>query len=58
VPTKSLAYYASQFQERDHAMAAAYLSTAYTMAEIADHFGVSTQTVSRAVKRGEIFCGG
>jgi transposase-like protein len=32
-------------------MARAYLSGAYTMAEIGDHFGVHYMTVSRAVRR-------
>lgn len=43
--------YAAQHQDRDQAIAAAYFSTAFTMIEIGKHFGVSYQTVSRAVKR-------
>lgn len=35
------------------AMAKAYHSTAYTMVQIADHFGVSQRTVSRAIKKRE-----
>lgn len=45
----TLAEYASAFPSRDAAMAEAYKSTAFTMAEIADHFEVSAKTVSRAV---------
>lgn len=36
---------------RDEAMARAYLSTAYSVREISQHFGVSSKTVSRAAKR-------
>ena len=45
-----LADYRAQYSERAEAMARAYLSGAYTMAEIADLFGVHAMTVSRAVK--------
>jgi transposase len=36
---------------RDKAMARAYWSTAFTMAEIGTYFGVGYSTVSRAVHR-------
>lgn len=49
----TLPEYASGAAGRDEAMAQAYFSTAFTMAEIATHFGVSDKTVSRAVKRFE-----
>jgi REP element-mobilizing transposase RayT len=45
----SLADYQSNFAQRDDAMAQAYLSGAYTMAAIAEHFSVHYMTVSRAV---------
>ena len=45
-----LAAYRVHYPERAEAMARAYLSGAYTMAEIADFFGVHAMTVSRAVK--------
>lgn len=46
-----LADYIKQSADRDEAMAKAYYSNAYTMAQIAAHFGLSDQTVSRAVKK-------
>lgn len=46
-----LAEYQRQYPERDMAMAQAYGSTAYTMAQIAAHFQVSYRTVSRAVRK-------
>ncbi|MTV36177.1 transposase [Duganella radicis] len=49
----SLEEYQSQFPERDMAIAHAYFSTAYTMAQIADHFHISYATVSRIVRRAE-----
>jgi putative transposase len=49
----TLPEYAAAFAERDEAMARAYRSTAFTMAKIGAHFGVSYKTVSRAVKRYE-----
>ena len=49
----SLADYQSNFAQRDDAMAQAYLSGAYTMAAIAEHFSVHYMTVSRAVKKFE-----
>ena len=45
----SLAEYALKFTPRDIAMAEAYKSTAFSMNQIATHFGVSVRTVSRAV---------
>ena len=45
----SLDEYASKFAPRDLAMAQAYRSTAFSMRQIAAHFGVSVKTVSRAV---------
>lgn len=39
----------ARYADRNEAMARAYLSTAYTMPQIAGVFGVSTKTVSRAV---------
>ncbi|HEY1044586.1 MAG TPA: winged helix-turn-helix domain-containing protein [Telluria sp.] len=41
------------YPERDEAIARAYWSTAYSMAEIAAHLGISSRTVSRAVQRME-----
>jgi len=46
---KSLAEYALEYPQREHAMAAAYRSTAFTMSQIAVHFGVTLKTVSRAI---------
>ncbi|MRW91988.1 addiction module toxin RelE [Duganella sp. FT80W] len=43
--------YQQNFQDRDTAMAEAYRSNAYSMSEIARHFGVCAATVSRAVKK-------
>lgn len=48
-----LDYYASRYPDRDRALAEAYRTGAYSMQAIADHFGVSRMTVSRAVKRFE-----
>ncbi len=50
---KKLVEYEADFADRDEAMFQAYLSTAFTMVEIAAHFGVSSQTVSRAVQKFE-----
>ncbi len=47
----SLEEYADQHADRDLAMARAYHSTAFSMSQIAQHFKVSCQTVSRAVRR-------
>lgn len=49
----SLKDYQQGFQSRNEAMARAYLSGAYTMAEIGAHFAVHYMTVSRAVRRLE-----
>lgn len=48
-----LGHYAERFASRDRAMAEAYRSGAYSMSEIAAHFGVGRMTVSRTVKRFE-----
>lgn len=48
-----LADYAHRWPERNEGMARAYFSGAYTMREIAEHFGVHYMTVSRAVRRFE-----
>ena len=52
----SLEEYSQQSTSRDEAMACAYLSGAYKMREIADHFGVHYMTVSRAVRRMSGMC--
>jgi REP element-mobilizing transposase RayT len=49
----TLQEYATQSADRSDAMAQAFLSTAYTMTEIAEFFGVSCKTVSRAVHKFE-----
>lgn len=49
----SLDEYRTRHSDRDQAMAQAYLSGAYTMAEIGRHFGVHYMTVSRAVRKFE-----
>jgi len=45
--------YAEYSTDRDEAMAKAYRSGAYTMKQIAAHFGVHYMTVSRAVRKWE-----
>ena len=50
---KPLAAYMKKHGDRDTAMVAAYKSAAYTMQEIAGHFGVHITTVSRAVLKAE-----
>lgn len=45
--------YRQGFDDRREAMARAYLEGAYTMPEVAAHFAVHYQTVSRAVRRFE-----
>ena len=45
----SLDEYRVRYADRTEAMARAYLSTAFTMPQIASAFRVSTKTVSRAV---------
>ncbi len=49
----SLNEYQQGSRSRKEAMTQAYLSGAYTMAEIGDHFGVHYMTVSRAVRELE-----
>ena len=49
----TLPQYQLRHADRDEAMAHAYLSGAYTMAMIAEHFGVHSMTVSRAVRKQE-----
>jgi putative transposase len=49
----SLPQYQAKYPHRDEAIARAYLSTAFTMAQIGQHFGVAYRTVSRAVKAFE-----
>ena len=49
----SLDEYQMRHPDRDQAIAQAYLSGAYTMAEIGRHFGVHYMTVSRAVRKFE-----
>jgi len=51
--TLSLHEYQQGSRSRKEAMTRAYLSGAYTMAEIGDHFGVHYMTVSRAVREWE-----
>lgn len=51
VAALSLPQYCDLYADRDEAIARAYWSTAFTMAEIGDHFGLSYQTISRAVAR-------
>jgi len=46
----SLPEYRAAYLRRDEAMARAYFSTAYTMQQIATFFGVSSKTVSRAIR--------
>lgn len=48
-----LAEYQTRYPDRNEAMSQAYQSGAYTMAEIARHFGVHYMTVSRAVRMHE-----
>lgn len=53
IAAMTLPEYEAAFAPRDEAMAKAYWSTAFTMAEIGAHFGVSYKTVGRAVRRYE-----
>ena len=46
----TLEEYEARYADRNTAMAEAYLSMAFSMRQIAGHFGVSYRTVSRAVK--------
>ena len=48
--TQPLITFAVRFHNREEAMARAHQSGAYTREEIADHFGVSIRTVSRAIQ--------
>jgi len=52
-----LSEYAAKYPERNEAMARAYRSTAYSMREIGEFFGVSEKTVSRAVREWEAMAG-
>lgn len=52
-PIKSLADYQKRYSSRDEAMAQAYRSGHYTLAQVGEHFNVSYATVSRAVKQFE-----
>jgi len=54
VLAKPLAAYEHDYADSREAMACAFLSGAYTLQEIADHFNVDYSTVSRAVRRHEI----
>ena len=47
----SLLAYQEKFHDRDVAMAEAYRTSAYTLSEIARHFGVSLATASRAARK-------
>ena len=49
----TLPQYQLRHADRDEAMAHAYLSGACTMAMLAEHFGVHSMTVSRAVRKQE-----
>jgi putative transposase len=53
---RPLADYATQNPDRNEAMARAYQSGVYSMAEIAEFFGVHYMTVSRAVRLSEGKC--
>jgi len=49
----TLEEYRERHQNKEDAMAQAYLSGAYTMAEIGRFFGMHYMTVSRAVRKFE-----
>jgi REP element-mobilizing transposase RayT len=49
----TLAEYQQKYPDRDEAMARAYFSTVFTMAQIAAFFNVSLSTVSRAIQHFE-----
>ena len=49
-----LSEYRNRYPDRNEAMARAYLTGSYTMAEIGNYFGVHYMTVSRAVHQHEI----
>ena len=48
-----LDHYQTRYLDRNEAMAQAYGTTAYRIADIAAHFGVSAKTVSRAIAKFE-----
>ena len=52
-PIKPISFYKEAYKSRNSAMAEAYRSGHYTLAEVGDAFGVSYATVSRAVKEYE-----
>jgi putative transposase len=52
-PVKPLKFFKEKYKNRDSAMAEAYRSGHYTLAEVGDEFGVSYATVSRVVKNYE-----
>lgn len=52
-PARPLDYFATRHDTLDEAMAQAYLSGHYTLAQVGEYFGVSYATVSRAVKWAE-----
>ncbi len=47
---QSLYTYSTNYADRNEAMSRAYQTNTYTRQEIADHFGVSIKTVSRAIR--------
>ena len=49
----TLAAYQEHYLDKNEAMAQAYLSGAYTMAQIGQHFGMHYMTASRAVRKFE-----
>jgi REP element-mobilizing transposase RayT len=53
-PARDLSHYATRYPDRDHAMAEAYRSGAYSLQAIGEFFGVGRMTASRAVKKYEI----
>ena len=53
-PPKPLNYYQNKYRDNTEAMARAYLSGHYTLAEVGLQFSVSYATVSRAVKTYEV----
>lgn len=57
-PAATLEHYRATANSPAHAMAAAYASGDYTMADIARHFGVHYSTVSRAIRRCQGAAGG
>lgn len=57
-PPKELVYYSEKYSVRSEAIAAAYRSGHYSLQQVGRHFGVSSATVSRAVKayEGDVRC--